>query len=82
MGVNEIYASDDYFKGDGLTSYIRSVKLRRGAQSGAKSALELQLVVPPRPRMPTEEQWVIPLPPEWVGRVEEILPLLTGRADY
>ncbi|MBN1146440.1 MAG: hypothetical protein JXA78_04230, partial [Anaerolineales bacterium] len=53
-------------------SYIWEARLKRGSPS----TLELLIVVPPRPRMPTEEQWVIPVPPEWEEHVEEILPLL------
>lgn len=77
LGVNEIYASDDYFKGDGVNSYIREVKLN----FGSLTTLEFQLMVPPRPRMPSEEQWIIPVPPQWVERVEEILPVLAQSKD-
>jgi hypothetical protein len=74
IGPNEIYASDDYFKGDGVISYIQEAKIQRGNPI----TLELQLVFPPRPRMPIEEQWTIPVPPQWVAQVEEILPILVG----
>lgn len=69
LGADEVYASDRYFKGDGANRYIREAKLHRGPVT----TLELQLVFPPRPRMPTEEQWTIPVPVLWVDRVEEVL---------
>jgi hypothetical protein len=69
LGPNEIYASDDYFKGDGVNGFIRMVAIHHGSPT----TLEFQLVVPPRPRMPREEQWIIPVPSQWVERVEEIL---------
>lgn len=72
LGVNEIYASDDYFKGDGMNSYIREAKLVRDKTV----TLVLELVFPPRPRMPSEEQWSILVPSQWVERVEEVLPVL------
>ncbi len=72
LGVNEIYANDEYFKGNGESSYIREAKIHRGNPT----TLEFQLVVPPRPRMPSEEQWLILVPSQWVERVEEILPVL------
>lgn len=78
LGVNEIYASDDYFKGDEVNSYIRDVKLTRDKTV----TLVLELVFPPRPRMPSEEQWSILVPPQWVERVEEILPVLVTYQEY
>ncbi len=77
LGVNEIYASDDYFRGDGRVSYIREAKL----QPGENHILELQLVFPPRIRLPDEEQWNIPVPPQWVDRVQEVLSILTASSE-
>ncbi len=74
LGLNEIYANGDYFKGDGESGYIRAAEIHRGNPT----TLEVQLVVPPRPRMPGEEQWLILIPSQWVERVEEILPVLDG----
>jgi predicted lipid-binding transport protein (Tim44 family) len=70
LGANEIYANGDYFKGNGESGYIREAKIHRGNPT----TLEVQLVVPPRPRMPGEEQWSIMIPSKWIERVEEILP--------
>jgi hypothetical protein len=72
LGRDEIFVSGDYFKGDGVNKYIQSALL----QSGNPILLEIQLVFPPRPRMPRQEQWLIPVPSQWVERVEEILPVL------
>lgn len=77
LGPDEIYASDDYFRGDGVHSYIREAILR----SGRQSALECTLVVPPRPRMPREEHWRIPIPARWVEPVEEKLPQIAPHAQ-
>lgn len=75
LGIHEVYASNDYFKGDGVNSFIREVKF----YPGSPARLELQLVVPPRPRMPAEEQWIIPVPSRWATQVDEILPLLASQ---
>ena len=75
LGVNEIYASDDYFRGNGRVSYIRKASLL----PGETQILELHLVFPPRIRMPDEEQWNIPVPLQWVARVQEILPVLAAQ---
>lgn len=72
LGVNEAYVLDDYFCGDGENSYIRAAVVR----PGRPVTLELQLVQPPRPRMPREEAWVVPLPEPVIAKVTEILPLL------
>lgn len=72
LGPGEIYANDAYFKADGVRWFVRGVEIQRGSPA----RLEFQLEFPPRPRMPLEEQWVIPLPDEWVEDVEKILPLL------
>jgi hypothetical protein len=72
LGLNEIYANDNYFRGNGNSSYIQEVKIH----PGNPTTLEIQLVFPPRPRMPSEEQWLILVPSQWVERVEEILPII------
>jgi hypothetical protein len=77
LGPDEIFASDDYFRGDGVNSYIREAILR----SGRPATLDCVLVVPPRPRMPREEQWRIPIPAGWVETVEENLPQIAPHAQ-
>jgi len=77
LGVDEIYASGEYFKGKGRISYIREVQIHRGNPS----TLEFLLIFPPQPRMPTEEDWHIPIPAKWVEPVEEILPRLAPNSQ-
>ena len=72
LGPNEIYANYDYFRGNDRNSFIRDAKINRGNPG----TLEVELVVPPRPRASTEQQWSIMIPSQWVERVEEILPVL------
>jgi len=48
LGENEIYASDDYFRGDGRVSTIHRASLL----PGETPILRLNLVFPPRIRMP------------------------------
>ena len=73
LGVNEIYANDAYFRGNGTSSYILEAEIHRGNPT----TLKFQLLYPVRPRMPRQEEWIIPLPEQWVEKVGEILPLLT-----
>lgn len=75
LGANEIFASDEYFRGNGKISYIRKASLL----PGETPTLVLDLVFPPRIRMPDEEQWNIPVPRQWVERVQEILPILAAQ---
>jgi hypothetical protein len=77
LGIDEIYASGDYFRGDGVSGFIRRVTLHRNRTT----TLEFQLVVPPRPRMPREEQWIILVPEQFVEKVEEILPRLAPYSE-
>ncbi len=76
LGVDEIYANGNYFKGDGSSSIIQEAKIQRGNPT----TLELQILFPPRPRLDREEQWSIVVPTQWVERVEEVLPIL-GNSD-
>ena len=75
LGPGEIYADGAYFKTDGALRLIRGAEI----QPGNPTILEFQLEFPPRPRMPLEEQWDIPLPAEWVERVTEVLPLVIAQ---
>ncbi len=72
LGPNEIYFSDDYFAGDGVNAYIQGIAIHHGGPA----TLEFQLIFPPRPRMPRQEQWVVPVPSRWVEKVEESLHVL------
>ena len=72
LGLNEIYVNGDYFKGDGNHRFIQDVKI----YLWTPAILEFQLVFPPRPRMPREEEWNIPVPDPWIEKVTEILPFI------
>ena len=78
LGAHEIYANGSYFKGDGQVRYIQKAKLHRGTPT----TLELLLIFPPRPRMGTEEEWIVPVPAQWVDRVEELLPQLAPGCPF
>lgn len=69
LGINEFYTSGDYFRGDGRSSYIQEARLERGVWT----TLHLLTIMPPRPRMPSEEEWIIPVPARCVPQVEAIL---------
>ena len=75
IGINEIYANDDYFKGNGKISYIKEAVL----MPGNPATLDVLIVFPPRPRMPLEENWIIPIPTQYISHIEEILPRLTKK---
>jgi hypothetical protein len=83
LAPDELFASDDYFRGDGVNGYIRSATIRPSPVGSILRShiLELHLIVPPRPRMPREEQWDLPIPDHMVEQVEQILPRLAGAPD-
>jgi len=74
LAPHEIYANGAYFRGNGVHSYIQKAELQRGDPS----VLRLELRMPPRPRMPDEEEWQIIVPPRMIEAVESALPALTG----
>jgi len=69
LGVGEIYANGAYFRADGVKYFVQSADLQRDNPS----TLQFQLIFPPRPRMPLDEQWLLPVPARVVDDVEEIL---------
>jgi len=73
LGRDEIYASDGYFRSDGVRRVIRRATLHRERSTW----LEFQLAFPPRVRMPDEEEWIIPVPEAMIEEVERILPLIS-----
>jgi hypothetical protein len=75
LGPDEIFASDDYFRGDGVNGYIRGIEIHRGAPA----TLEFQLVFPPRVRRDPEETWSLLVPDRFVEKVEEFLPRLAPK---
>ena len=72
FGVNEIFANDTYFRGNGTSSNILGAEIC----PGAPPTLKVRLLFPFRPRMPREEEWAIRVPPQQVEQVEEILSVL------
>jgi len=77
LGPGEIFANDAYFRADGIKWFVRKAEITRGNPA----TLEVVLEFPPRPRMPLEEQWVIPLPEPFIEKVAEILPDLALNYD-
>lgn len=77
LGRDEVYALGNYFKGNGTSSYVRRVTLHRDAP--ARLHVEIQL--PPRVRGATEEAWMLPLPPQMIEAVEEVLPMITPESQ-
>lgn len=75
LGTQEIYFGDAYFRGNGGNRHIQEATLEHSPMP----MLMLRLVFPPRPRMPSEEQWNIYVPEKWLDRVEEIIPQLTAQ---
>lgn len=75
LGAHEIYFGDAYFRGNGINRYIQEATLEHGPMP----MLVLRLVFPPRPRMPSEEQWNIYVPPKWLDHVEAVIPQLTAQ---
>jgi len=72
LGVDEVYSDGEYFRGNGRSSYIQAAGLSRQEWT----LLELLIIVPPRPRMPSEQHWEIPVPTRYIEQVQEILPRL------
>lgn len=77
LGPGEIYANTAYFRADGMKWFIRAAELQRGNPT----TLVVQLIFPPRPRMPLEEEWVVPVPAGCIAEVENLLPLLVSRPE-
>ena len=66
LGPGEIFASDDYFRGNGVNGYIQGAKIHYGNPA----TLECQLVFPPRVRRDPEETWSIVIPAASLEAVE------------
>ncbi len=74
LASDELYVNEDYFKGNGDSSYIKHAEL----QPGTPALLEITVQVPLRPRGPSEETWVVVVPPRMIERVKAILPSLSS----
>lgn len=73
LAPQEIYANNAYFKGNGVSRYIYQIALEKETPP----LLRIEMRVPPRPRAPTEEEWLIMVPPRLVEAVEQVIPYLT-----
>ncbi len=77
MAAHEIYANDQYFRGNGQTTYLKRASLLP-AEPDVPPRLLLELKVPPKPRTSSDQQWEVVVPPRLVQAVEAVLPQLNG----
>lgn len=75
LGRHEVYANDQYFRGNGRDKRIR----RAGLATGDPNILSIEMEGLFRPRGPSEEEWLIMVPPRLVKVVKEVIPRLTGQ---
>jgi hypothetical protein len=68
LAPGEIFTGYDYFRADGRFRVVKNVALKRGEPD----VLEFTLVFPPRPRMPLEETWAVPVPTHLVEKVSQL----------
>ncbi len=71
LARDEVYALGNYFKGNGNTSFVRRVTLHRDTTA---VWLRIEIQLPPRPRGPAEEAWMLPVPSHKIEAVEAALP--------
>lgn len=77
LGRDEVYALGNYFKGNGTSSYVRRVTLHRDAPV----RLHIEIQLPPRVRGPVEAAWMVPVPPQMIEAVEEVLPMIAPESN-
>jgi len=77
LGRDEVYALGNYFKGNGKSSYVRRVTLHRDAPT----RLHVEIQLPARVRGPVEEAWMLPVPPQMIEAVEEVLPIVAPESN-
>ena len=77
LAPHEIYANDQYFRGNGQTTYLKRASLLP-AEPNVPPRLLLELKVPPRPRTSSDQEWEVMVPPRLVQAVEAVLPRLNG----
>jgi hypothetical protein len=75
LAPHEIYANDQYFRGNGSSTYLKQAKLLP-AEPDVPPRLLVELKVPSKPRSSSEEEWEIVVPPGRVAAVEAIIPQL------
>ncbi|GBC62532.1 hypothetical protein DENIS_3504 [Desulfonema ishimotonii] len=74
LGWQEILFDNEYFRGNGMTRFIRSAELGEGYPP---SALVFEIYWP-QFRRGTEQEWVISVPPRVLRTLEETLPAVIG----
>lgn len=74
LAPGEIFTGYDYFRADGRFRVVKNVELKRGEPD----VLIFTLVFPPRPRMPLEETWAVPVPPDLVEKVSQCQSSMEG----
>jgi len=72
LAPHELYANGEYFRGDGVTRYIRHAEL----EPGDPLILRIEARRPALPRVPPELEWRIVVPARMVKAVTGALPLL------
>jgi hypothetical protein len=77
LGRDEVYALGNHFKGNGTSSYVRRVTLHRDAPV----RLHVEIQLPPRVRGPVEAAWMLPVPPQMVEAIEEVLPMIAPESN-
>ena len=75
LAPHEIYANDQYFRGDGYSTYVKQARMLP-AEPGIPHRLVLELKVPPKPRSPRDETWEVVVPSRLVKEVEDVIPRL------
>jgi hypothetical protein len=74
LAPHELYVDGEYFRGDGVTRYIRHAEL----EPGDPSILWIEARRPAMPRVPAALEWRIVVPARMVKPVTQALSLLTG----
>lgn len=77
LGRDEVYALGNHFQGNGTSSYVRRVTLHRDAPA----RLHVGIQLPPRVRGPVEAAWMLPVPPQMIEAVEEVLPTIAPESN-
>ncbi len=78
LALHEVYANDQYFRGNGQTTYLKRASLLP-AEPDIPPRLLLELKVPPRPRSSSDQVWEVVVPPRLVQTVEAVIPQLNPK---
>jgi hypothetical protein len=69
LGRREVYANGQYVRAKRRATVIAAARI----EDAGHPLLVLDLHMPPRPRMPSIQQWEIVVPPAWVDEVRSFL---------